>query len=102
MRLTKLYLDIFIEACVRFFASFTLTFKISKRKATISKETIVFDVWMAAILSYIKHVLQQDVTFRVCKWPIRIETSVIKLNETKLKCLEFCSLHSVTFGARKK
>ena len=63
--------------------------KISNQKATISKETIAFDVWMAAILGYIKHVLQQDVTFRVCKWPITIETVVIKLNEIKLKCLEW-------------
>ena len=38
--------------------------KISNRKATASKETIGFDTWMAMILSYIKHVLQWDSTFR--------------------------------------
>ena len=38
--------------------------KISNRKATVSKETTRFDVGMATILSYIKHVPQQDCTFR--------------------------------------
>ena len=37
--------------------------KISNRKATVSKETIGFNVWMATNLSYIKHVPQQDSTF---------------------------------------
>ena len=40
--------------------------------------------------------------FVVYKWPLRIETTVIKLNEIKLKCLKFCSLNSVAFCARKK
>ena len=38
----------------RLLFSITCLLKVLKRKATVSEETIGFDVWMATILSYIK------------------------------------------------
>ena len=55
--------------------------KISNGKATVTKETIGFDVWTATILSYIKHVAQQDSLFCGLQMTFKNWTVVIKLNE---------------------
>ena len=61
----------------------------ANRRATVSKETIGFDVWMAAIFDLYQTTFQSKVfgnklfnvvaLFVVSKWPLRIEVAVIKL-----------------------
>ena len=47
-----------LKLCLLF--CFICLLKILNQKATVSKETIGFDVWIATILSHIKHVPQKE------------------------------------------
>ena len=68
-------------------------------KVTVSKETVGFvvrnsddfELYQTVFRNknYHNRLFNSTVLFVVCKWPWRIETVVIKLNEMKLKCLKF-------------
>ena len=94
-----------LKLCLLF--CFICLLKILNQKATVSKETIGFDVWMATILSHIKpsftkkyhnRLSNSTTLFVVYKWPLRIETVVIKLNEIKV----FEVLFSKFYGLLRK
>ena len=101
----KIFFWYFYWNYVCFFASFICLLKILNQKATVSKGTIGFDVWMATILSHIKpsstkknyynRLSNSTTLFVVYKWPLKIETVVIKLNEIKVfevLLSKFCGL----------
>ena len=91
-RSTKISFDIFIETMFAFFLHLLIE-NFKPKSYCFERNNRIWCLNSYDFELYQTMFHNKTALFVVYKWPLRIETIFIKLNEVKLKCLKFCSLN---------